>query len=248
MIDLHCHVLPGVDDGPETLDDALMLCRAAARDGCEILVATPHLYHPLYWNGDRARLEQVHGELCEALGPPTPAEVPEVRLGGEIALGRESAEQLQALPEGRLLTLGGSRYLLLELDPRGLGPDPVEVVHELKVGGFVPILAHPERVRWLIENPRLLEALLESGALLQLTGRALTGHFGKSMERICRDLLDAGLVAFVASDAHDTVFRPPGLSDAFEVVRQGWGDAVADALFRLHPRRVVDNEPWSSTL
>lgn len=238
MIDLHCHLLPGVDDGAVDLEEALAMCRLAVADGCAVLAATPHLRHEFWWNGDRAPLLDLYHQLRDAL----PGE-PEVLLGGEIAVNSQSVEEIYALPRGELLTLGDTRYLLLEFDLLGLGPDPVELVHELTVSGWYPIVAHPERFPWLADNLPLAEALVAHGAHLQLTARSVTGELGRAAHRSSEEWLDAGLVELVASDAHGQEIRPPGLRSAYRHIGKRWGEATAEKLFITNPRAVVENRP-----
>lgn len=236
MIDLHTHVLPGIDDGARTFEEALEMCRRAAGEGCAGLVATPHLRHSRWWNGDRGRLEALCKELQERLDGPF-----EVFLGGEIALHSDSLEEVYELPEGELPTLAGSRYVLLELDWHGFGPNILDVVHELKVKGLFPVIAHPERYRWLAADPGLIETLVERGAYLQLTAMSVTGELGPDIRRLCEDLLEADVVHFVASDAHDARLRPPGLGRAFRQIEESYGREVARRLFVTHPRAVVED-------
>ncbi|HEX4956203.1 MAG TPA: CpsB/CapC family capsule biosynthesis tyrosine phosphatase [Thermoanaerobaculia bacterium] len=238
MIDLHCHILPGVDDGAIDFDEAVAMCRLAAARGCEEMVATPHQRHPRWWNDDRARLERVVRELQSRVGPS-----PRLHLGAEIRLCSGLLEEVEALPGGSLLPLAGSRYLLLELDSAGLGPDPFEIVHEVSVAGWQPIIAHPELYPWLVGEPGLAERLVELGARLQVTGMSLTGGFGRRAQAACRELIDGGLVAFVASDAHGLVTRPPGLAQAYTLLAASWGEEVAQALTRSNAAAVIANRP-----
>lgn len=238
MVDLHTHVLPGIDDGADTLAEAAAMCRRAAAEGAEVVVATPHLRHAAFWNGDRGQLEDLLAQLADELA----GEV-EVVLGGEVALNSESIEELYALPGGDLPTLAGSRYVLVELDWHGLGPDVSEVVYELGLRGLVPVIAHPERVRWLAGDLDLLESLVERGALLQLTAMSLTGEIGRRTQVLSESLLEAGLVHFVASDAHDLRVRPPGLLRAAAAVAARFGDETVRRLFVDNPRAVVDDRP-----
>lgn len=236
MIDLHTHVLPGIDDGASTFEEALEMCRQAAGEGCTGLVATPHLRHSRWWNEDRERLEGLQAELARRVEEPF-----EVFLGGEIALHSESVDEIYDLPEGGLLTLAGSRYVLLELDWHGLGPSVLDVIHELKVKGLFPVIAHPERYRWLAADPALIETMVERGAYLQLTAMSLTGDLGAGIRRLCEDLFEAGIVHFVASDAHDGRLRPPGLERAYRQVEEAYGGEVATRIFVAHPRAVVED-------
>jgi protein-tyrosine phosphatase len=238
MIDLHCHLLPGVDDGPATLDEAVLMCRMAQAEGCEVLFATPHQRHPHWSNCDREALEPLRRELQARLG-----DRPRVLAGAEIRVDSELLADLDRLPASGVLPLAGSRYLLLELERRGPTVDPEELVHELSVAGWRPIVAHPEHYPWLIAQPRLAERLVELGALLQVTAMSLAGGFGRRPQVACRELLDRGLVHFVASDAHGTDFRPPGLAAAYALLAAGWGVETAVALTSGNPAAVVENRP-----
>ncbi len=236
MIDLHCHILPAVDDGAEDLDTALAICRAAAADGCTAMVATPHLRHEFWHNGDRAHLERLWRQVRDR----TQGMI-DIYLGGEIAVNSESCGEMHHLPEGDLLSLAGSRYLLLEFHPRGMGPDPEELIHELTVDGWCPVIAHPERIPWLVNDPSYLEALLDVGALTQVTAMSVVHPGGHFASQACTRMLEAGMVHFVASDAHDTRSRPPGLSQAYHQIAESQGETVARELFISNPQAVLEN-------
>ena len=217
------------------------MCRQAASQGCRTLVLTPHLRHAQWSNDDRADLERRFDELRRRLGDTV-----EIHLGGEIAVSSTSLDEILDLPDGRLLTLAGSRYVLLEFDWLGVGPDPLELVHELKIRGLEPVIAHPERLPWLAATPPLLADLVRRGAYLQLTAMSLTGELGSPLAGLCADLVKADLVHFVSSDAHDLEFRPPGLRRAFEHVVRRHGAATARRLFVTHPRAVIDDVPLAA--
>ena len=241
MIDLHCHVIPGVDDGARDLGEAVAMCRMAIADGCTTVFATPHLRHPSWWNGDRGDLERRLAALRMRVGSSL-----ELHAGGEIRADADLLGEVDRLPAGSLLPLGGSRYLLLELDRTGLGPDPAPVIHELCVSGWRPILAHPEHFPWLMQDASLLAQLADAGALFQITAMSLLGGFGARPERWCRALIDEGLAHFVASDAHDTLRRPPGLAAARAHIASHWGEEAARQLTVDNPRAVVENRPLPS--
>ncbi len=246
MIDLHCHLLPGVDDGANDLAQAVRMCEIAHRDGCRAMVATPHLRHERYENADRRLLEQAHRGLCEEVHRRFGDEL-KVFLGGEIAVHSQSLAEIDALPASSLLPLAGSRYLLLELSTHDLGPDPVEMVYELGLAGWRPIIAHPERISWLVSDSGLLAAIVDHGGLLQLTAMSLTGAFGPAIQNAADHMMDQGWVRFVCSDAHDERIRPPGLSAARRRVTKEWGRSVAQAIFERHPRAVLEDRPLEPT-
>ena len=237
MIDTHCHVLPGVDDGPATMAESVAMCFAAAADGVEVMFATPHQRHQMWSNRDRAGLEALCAQVQHEAGAR-----PRVVLGAEIRVDSELLDEIDRLPESGLLSLAGSRYLLLEFPNVG-GPEPRPLLHELLVAGWRPILAHAERVPRWTTNPAELAGLVELGAYVQITGGSLLGRFGRQARTCCSWLLDRGLVHLLASDAHDTDERPPGLSAAHQAVSAAWGAAMADRLTRLNPADILDNRP-----
>ena len=244
MIDIHCHIVPDVDDGARSLEEAIAMCRRAAEDGCRAMVATPHVRHERWWNADHAELERRLNLVRQHLGP-TPA----LFLGGEIACHSTSYDEILEGPRsGRVPNLAGSTYGLLELDWQGFGsPSPEELMHEASIAGWRPVLAHPERVPWLMRDQGLLEALIDLGTLFQITAGSLTGELGRESRQSAHQLLDAGWAHFVASDAHDLDRRPPVLSEAYQLVENQWGADVARVLFVDNPRAVIENRPLGSS-
>lgn len=240
MIDLHCHILPGVDDGAETLEDALAMCRLASDDGCEAMVATPHQRREPWWNDDVARLrqlaEQLQGRVRETIGHGF-----QVLLGAEVHTDREVLSEIEKLPGGPILPLAGSRYLLLELDRWGGMDAAVQLVHEVTVAGWRPILAHPEHIPWLDLDK--LAHLVSLGAMSQVTAMSVTGDFGRRTMLDSHRMIEAGLVHFLASDAHDVRRRPPGLRRACLMIAGRWGDELAHQLAVDNPRAVLEDRP-----
>ena len=240
MIDLHVHLLPGIDDGPADQADAVAMCRAAAADGVEIAVATPHQRSAMWPNARGADIERRHAELAADVSG-----VLDVRLGAEIRIDSELVAEVEQIPGSGLLPLAGSRYLLLEPHPMPVGPDLRDLVNELVVAGWRPVIAHPERVAWVAETPGLLADLVRLGAALQVTAMSITGDLGRPNRACCSRLLDADLVHFVGSDGHDLRDRTPRLSIAYDAVRARWGADTADRLFVTNPTAVLDDRPLS---
>lgn len=238
MIDLHSHILPGIDDGADTFDEAVAMCRQAAREGCNGIVATPHQRHPRWRNDDVATLGRLRRELAEAVG-----EELTIYPGGEVRVDSELLTALETPGRDGILPLAGSRHLLIEF-PRGeIGPDPVETVHELVVSGWFPVVAHPELIPWLGQDLHVLERLVELGGRLQLTAMSFTGEFGKTPKAAARALVDEGLGHFVASDCHGTLRRPPGLRRAFDVIADRWDTPTALRLTSENPLAVIEDRP-----
>lgn len=234
MIDLHSHILPGVDDGAGTLDESLEIARAAVADGVEIVGATPHVRADYPTHAET--MERLVASTQEALhteGIP-------LRLcpGGEIAL-----DFLAELDEDdlRRFGLGGnSRYLLLEF-PYGGWPLSLEtVIFELRANGVTPVIAHPERSTAVQVAPERLRPAVEAGALVQLTANSLTAGPRAPSLRAARALLDLELAHLIAGDAHAPALRTAGMRNAAAAVGD---DALAQWLTYGVPRAIVENEP-----
>jgi protein-tyrosine phosphatase len=232
VIDLHTHVLPGIDDGPETIEGSLALVRAAAASGTRVIVATPHVnwHHP----NNAATIARLTAELNERLRVEGVAV--EIRTGGEIAMTR--AEEIEP-DELMRLRLGGGPWILLEppFTPIVTGLDGV--VMALQRAGHRVVLAHPERCPALHREPQMVESLVRGGVLTSITAGSLVGRFGGDVRRFARRLLEQGLVHNVASDAHDAIRRPPGM--AAELADAGFG-ALADWLTRAVPAAILNGE------
>jgi len=232
VIDLHSHVLPGLDDGVRTLDEAVALVRAAAAEGVTVLAATPHVRddYPTTPAAAAAQLTAVR-EAVRAAGVPV-----DVIAGGELDL-----EWLPRLADDELLQLayGGTRAVLLEF-PEGAWPRALEpALDRVARLGLVPVLAHPERNRSVQERPELLRQLVSAGAIVQLTAASVAGHVGRSARACSRALLDRGLAHLLASDAHGPHLRPYALREAVDAL----GDVrVAASLVQDGPAAVLAGE------
>ncbi len=238
MIDLHCHILPGIDDGPRTLEEATAMCRQAFEDGCRAMIATPHQRRGRWWNSDRGQIARLVRDLQATVGPTM-----KILVGGEVHVDSELLAEVEKLPEGGICTLAGSRYLLIELDDRGRAGEAISLVHEMTVAGWIPVVAHPEFIPWLAGDLELTARLVELGARIQVTAMSVTGDFGKGPQADTHALLEAGLVHFVASDCHGTLRRPPGLRRAYQMIAGRWGADLAQRLVSDNPRAVVQNRP-----
>lgn len=240
MIDLHTHVLPGVDDGADDLPTALAMCRLAAADGCTDLVATPHQRTQHWENTNTERLQAVWRSIERAVDGLR------VHLGAEVRVDSFLLEDLAQPDRAGVLSLAGSRYLLLELDRYAPFDRVIALTEELRVAGWLPIYAHPELIPWLAGDLLMLEELAAAGALFQITASSLTGEAGRPLRSLCRRLMDRELVDFVASDTHGTTWRPPGLTKARRAIERGWGEARAERLTRTNPLAVLRDEPLAA--
>jgi protein-tyrosine phosphatase len=233
-IDVHCHCLPGLDDGPANLQDAVALCRALVADGVTTVVATPHQLGPYERGNDGAKIRRCAADLdatLVALAVPL-----RVVPGAEVRVDERVPELLRT---GEVLTLGDAGgHLLLEL-PHHHYIDAVPVIRALAGRGVRSIIAHPERLRLVSTRPSLVQSWVEAGAVLQVTAASLAGRFGATAEKVAWDLVAAGMVALVASDAHGVRHRSPRLTEVIDLLSKRHGEALARRVCLENPRRVL---------
>lgn len=210
------------------------MCRLAWESGCRTVIATPHLRRDQWPDRGRGDLRQRLAAVRDVLDVPL-----ELDLGAEIRVDSELVRELVSMPDEEQPTLAHSNALLLELEPRGIGPDPVELVRELIGLGFRPVIAHPELTPCVRSDLGLAAALVEAGAALQVTAMSVTGELGRSPRAAVARLLDAGIVHAVASDAHRPDWRPPGLARARAELARHWGEEVAAALTEENARSLL---------
>lgn len=222
MIDIHTHVLPGIDDGSDRWETTLNLARAAAAEGITALIATPHHADGRYTN-EAAAVTELTGIANERLAE---ADIP-VRLlpGQEI---RVHDGLLDAWQRGELLSLAGSRYVLLEMPSSRIPSRMEEWIYELGLMGVTAVIAHPERNAEVAKAPARLSRLVNAGAIAQITTHSLLGGFGKSVLRTSWSLCEAGLVHAISSDAHHPEHRGFRLREAYEAIRLRMGETWSD--------------------
>jgi protein-tyrosine phosphatase len=240
MIDLHCHILPGIDDGAADLSVSLEMARAMVADGVSVVACTPHILPGLYHNsGPQIRLlvaqfAQVLKEECIALRLVT---------GADNHIVPDFAASLRS---GHLLTLAESRYVLVE-PPNHIPPVRLEdFFFELMTAGYVPVLTHPERLSWTRSHYAAVQRMVRAGVWMQITAGSLTGDFGKSSRYWAERMLEDGNVHILATDAHDAKRRPPILGKGRELAARRVGDREAEHLVETRPRKVLANEPVSN--
>lgn len=237
MYDLHCHLLPGMDDGPGTLDEALAMARLAVAEGIRKSVVTPHL-HVGRWDNDRAAIETaVASYRRELAGAGITLEI------GFAAEVRCDHDILPLIEQDRVPFLGtfdGKQVLLLEFPHSHVPVGGDKLVDWLMARDVRPMIAHPERNKDIMCELAKLEPFVAAGCLVQLTADAIAGGFGAEAKLRAREMLERGWVAVIASDAHDTEARPPrlrrGLAAAAEIV----GEMAAQAMVGDIPRRIVE--------
>jgi protein-tyrosine phosphatase len=234
MVDIHCHLLPEVDDGPKSWDVAVEMCRMAAADGITHAVATPHANHRYSYN--RAHLAGLLDELRERVGRSL-----QLSLGCDFHLSDDNLERALECPHN--YTIGETGYLLLELSHFSVPIRLANCIVPLGDRGITPILTHPERNPLLQGSPQRILEWVEQGCLVQVTASALTGEWGEQPEIVARWLLERSAVHVLATDAHDTKRRVPVLSEARDVAEEIVGAEYAHALVEANPGAIVNGNP-----
>ena len=211
MIDIHCHILPNVDDGSRSLDESLQMAEQALKDGIETIVATPHTLNGIYTNS----VEDVVSGVT-ALQETLTANHLDLKLhpGADIHLCTDMVQRITSREACTINNTG--KYILLELPSQMIPNGVKDEIFALKLNGITPIITHPERNAVIQHDPSVLYELVRMGALAQITAMSLTGDFGEFIGRVSATLLRHRLVHVIASDAHSAKDRPPVLSDAVE--------------------------------
>lgn len=237
MLDLHCHILPGIDDGAKTLEVSLAMAQMAIADGIDTIACTSHIYPGLYENtaaGIGAAITALQGELDQRQMPL------KLVIGADTYLEPGLAG---AIHGGRVPTLAGSRYLLLEPPHHVLPPHFEETVFSLRVAGYVPVITHPERLTWVPDHYDILGRLVKAGSWMQITSGSLTGRFGGAPRHIAERMLDDGLVHILATDAHDLKRRPPLLAEGRDAAARRVGAEEAWHMVTTRPAGILADTP-----
>jgi protein-tyrosine phosphatase len=239
LIDIHSHVLFGLDDGARTIEESLAMLRLAAEHGTKAIVATPH--SNLQYRFDPALIEERLAQLAEAAGGAV-----ELYSGCDFHLSYENIQD--AIENPNKYTINHKNYLLVEFSDLLIFRNTQDIFGRLAGAGMIPIVTHPERNALLRQRVDQIELWVASGAAVQITAQSVTGGFGKRAQDFCRELLDRGLVQFVASDGHDCERRPPRMDLARAWLRGNYGDTVAAALCITNPAAAVIGEPLEPVL
>ncbi len=238
MVDIHCHILHGIDDGAENFDISFEMAKLALESGTTKIIATPHANIPDtdYVNTSATILEKVKS-FNEAL---TREGVPlKIYTGCEIFA---AGDFIKLLKKGQLLTLNNSNYVLVEFDFFEHYASVFAKLEELLSEGFVPIVAHPERYAFVEENEECINVIKNMGCLIQCNKGSVTGRFGRAAKFISHEMLVREQVDFIASDAHSSRMRTPILTDAYQIVNELYSKAYADLLFDINPRKILNHE------
>ncbi|WP_240377994.1 tyrosine-protein phosphatase [Bacillus piscicola] len=236
MIDIHTHILPGIDDGPETEEEAVKLAEAAAANGIRTVIATPHHRNGAFTNPGGAVTALAHSfnKTLEQLGVPL-----HVLAGQEIRIHGEFLEELRT---GDAIGLNESRYVFVEFSSVEVPAYARHLFYDVQMEGYVPIIVHPERNKTFVERPDELYRFVKNGALTQITSHCLTGRASKKTNQFAKRLLEHHLTHFIASDAHNTRARSFNLREAYAALTDEFGASYTN-LFQTNATRLVENKP-----
>ena len=234
MVDIHCHILPGLDDGPITLAESVEMAKMAIADGITHVVATPHSSDRYKFEPEliRSRKDELQGMIGDKL---------KLATGCDFHMNVENVRALREDP--KRFTIHQKNYLLVEFADFSIPPQMDEILKEILVGGITPIITHPERNPLLRSRRQRLAEWVQMGCFVQVTAQSLLGRFGQSAQSAADRLLADDSVHFVASDAHNTKSRPLQLKEAFDAVAKRKGKQVASALFRENPLAAFEGAP-----
>ena len=234
MIDLHTHILAGLDDGPSQWDEAVAMAELAVADGTTTVVATPHMYNGVY-NVTREQVLAGTARLRQELDQRGVALT--VEPGGDVHVRVDLCELLR---QQRVVTLADrGKYVMVELPPDQLPPGLEQLLFEVQLLGVTPMLSHPERNMQVQADPAVLVPLVQAGNLVQLTTSSILGDFGRHVKRCAQTLLESHMAHVVASDAHSHRTRPPGLSEARQAVARLLSPDEADEMFERRPVAIL---------
>lgn len=233
MIDIHSHILPGVDDGAQSLDTSIEMARIAVDAGCKVMACTPHIKPPQYPNDGpdiRERVARLQSELSDRDLDLFVVVGADIHIGPDLISGLES---------GHLPCLHKSRYFLFEPDHKVLTPNIDRFCARVMEAGYIPVLTHPERLAWVHNAFPVIERLYKMGVQMQITAGAVTGRFGSGAAKIAEKMAERNMIDVLASDAHNTSSRRPGMVDAFEWAQKRFGKSGAIRLTYDNPLAIL---------
>lgn len=235
MIDLHSHILPGLDDGAADMSVSIEMARMAVADGITHMACTPHIFPGKYENSAATILPAIRALQAALNERAIPLKL--VR-GADVHVAVDLVERIRA---GEIPTLANSRYFLLE--PPHLVPPPrlVELAAKMRAAGLVPVITHPERLLWGMRHYEILMQLADLGCPLQITAGSILGDFGEGARKLAERILKDGRAGIFASDAHGTARRRPVLSEARSYVADRFGADEAEQMFRRRPAAILAN-------
>lgn len=238
MLDIHCHIVPNVDDGSGSMSDSIEMARLAAASGTHGIIATPHCNIPgsftNYWDENMVKkFDQLKAQI-KSLNIPI-----NLYQGQEVFL---ASGFLQLLRAGKLISLNNSRYILIEFSYEEKISIVLRKIEQIVAEGYVPVVAHPERYRFIFEQTDSVYKIKDAGGLIQINKGSLKGKFGRHAMKTAFEILRNREADFVASDGHSQYSRTPYLADAHQIVSEHCSSDYADYLLKTNPRKVVENK------
>ena len=212
MIDIHNHIIAGVDDGAADIEESLEMLKLAENDGTEIIFATPHYIKGVFETDFKTVRKET--ERLKQLAQEKGIKI-DIACGQEIMLDNSV---IDGLLEGNLKGLNDSGYILVEFPMDKLPEGYADSLYELRIREYVPVIAHPERYKYILEKPSRINKFIKEGCLFQLNAGSITGRFGKEVKKLSQTLIKNGLCSFIASDAHGAESRTPHLKEAAESI------------------------------
>ena len=237
MVDIHHHLLWGLDDGAKDFETSVAMAKASAADGVTHIVCTPHS------NGNFAYRSELNAEKVRELQERLDADGVALKLGIGCDFHLSYDNIVEAKQNPQRFSVNGLGYLMVEIPDYGVPQGLTETFYEMQLAGLTPVLTHPERNPTLQADLSRLVDWMRGGVLVQVTGDSVTGRMGKTAERIAHRLLSKRWVHFLATDAHNVTSRPPRLSEARAVVAKKYGERYAESLVTANPRAVFEGKP-----
>lgn len=236
MYDIHCHILPDIDDGAVDIKESIEMAKIAVDHGITVIIATPH-YIEGVWNKNYKYNQRVVSRLNEKLMNNN--------LDIEILLGNEvfiTPDIIELLDRGEITTLNKSRYLLIELPMLEIPLYVEEIFFELELKGIVPIIAHPERNIKIVENPNILYDFILKGSMAQLDLPSIIGHHGSKVKNTAEVLLKHDMIHFIGTDAHSSRRRTPKTKEALEILNSTIGKEKLEKILYNNPEAIIKNQ------
>lgn len=236
MIDLHCHILPCIDDGAKNMEEAVKMAKIAEGEGITKIVATPHYVD----QGDYPGREEVNKRISQFNEVLRKKNISvEILQGHEVYMTPDTPALIR---KGLVNTINNSHYLLMELPMFSKPFYAEEVILQLKLMGIIPIIAHPERYFYMMEEPNRLTRFIELGVLFQANSESISNPFNRRAKEIIDKLIANNMIHFVASDGHSPEYRRPTLKKAYETVMKLWGEKWARELFIENPQKIIEGQ------
>lgn len=233
MVDIHSHIVYGVDDGAKTIEDSVSMLEMAADAGTTDIVATPHSDLRYRYDSDlvAARIAELQARMGDRI---------RIHRGCDFHLFYDNIENCRT--DRSRFTINGHRYLMVEFADSQIPKTIANIFHDMIRNDITPVITHPERNALLMGRVNDLVAWVRAGCLIQVTAQSFTGRFGKSAQEGSRRLMRQNMVHFVASDAHDTEWRPPDMREPYQFIASEYGEHVAERLFTIHPRMTLTGQ------